>query len=438
MGRLSELFRLNPVIASNLGVKAISDIASKAIRFLMVVAAARLLGPAGFGLYTFAFAFGSILSVASDFGLHLLLAREVARGETGPARILGRVLRAKIYLSLGAGAILLIGALLYPRPAEVRVLLVLSGAWLLAQSWCEFWNHYFRGRQSLKAEAILNLLNAGLSTLLGIALLLLGYGVRGVLGSLLASALLTNLVAVGMLRRRRELPERQPASASWSIIRSAAPIGLALLLSTLYFRIDMVFLEQMRGEVEVGTYGAAYRLIESLMFLPALFLAALYPALAAVSSSGAGELKRLYRAGMYWMFLLSAAVVLAIWLLASPGLRLLFGTRYEEAIPILRLLAPSLLFIFPNYVVLHLLVATRAQRWNILIAGLGVVVNVGLNFPAVRLYGASGAAVVTLLTEVVMFACGVFAVRRRLAQITEDESRRASVPGAAGDPGRVS
>lgn len=438
MGRLSEAFRLNQVIASNLSVKAVSDIASKAIRFLLVIVAARMLGPVGFGLYTFAFAFASILSVASDFGLHLLLAREVARGEARPAKILGLVLRGKIYLSLVSGAVLLIVALLYPRPAEVRLLLILTGAWLLAQSWCEFWNHYFRGRQSLRAEAILNFLNAGLSTLLGIALLLLGQGVRALMAALLASALLTNLVAIGMLRRRRELPERQPARIAWGVVRSAAPIGIALLLSTLYFRIDMVFLEQMRGEAEVGTYGAAYRLIESLMFLPALFLAALYPALAAVSRSGVTELKRLYHAGLRWMFLLSGGVVLAIWLLASPGLRILFGARYEGAIPILRLLAPSLLFIFPNYVVLHLLVAARAQKWNVLIAGLGVIVNVGLNFPAVRQYGASGAAVVTLLTEAAMFACGLFAVRRRLARLAEEEPLRTDVSGAAGSPGIVS
>ncbi|MFN8547321.1 MAG: hypothetical protein U0527_04955 [Candidatus Eisenbacteria bacterium] len=78
--RLRERFRFDGREASNLKVKAISEILVKGGRFLLFVASVRLLGAEAFGRYAFAFTLGNILANGSDFGLQMHLSREVAQG----------------------------------------------------------------------------------------------------------------------------------------------------------------------------------------------------------------------------------------------------------------------------------------------------------------------------------------------------------------------
>lgn len=410
--RFAEPFRFERAIAANILVKASSDVAVKAARFLLVIAAARLLGPEGFGLYSFAFAVGSMLAVGSDLGLHLHLAREVAIGERSPSVSLGEAAAGKALASGVVFAVLVAASFLYPRPAHVRWLLVLAGAYLLAQSWCELWNHFFRGVHSLGQEATLNTLNTVLGTGLGVAALAAGGGAHALFAVLFGTAIATNVVALLLVRRRGATPARVSVRACLDAMRRAFPTGIAILFTMVYFRIDLVFLERMRGDAEVGGYAAAYRLVESFLFIPAFFMAALYPALSGASRRSIAELKRLRRAGLHWMFLLSAALVLGLFVAAPWALWILYGDLYADAATVLRVLALALLFIFPNFVLTHLLVATGQQRWNALIAGVGVVVNVALNVPAIRRFGAVGAAATTVITEATLFALASYAVSR--------------------------
>ncbi len=416
---LRESFTLNQTIERNLRLKSLSEIGVKGARFLLVVLAARLLGPEDFGLYVLAFSFGSILSAASDFGLHLRLSREVAAGQQPPRRLLGETALAKLLLTCVLVPATLIAAASYPRTPDVQALLFLGGIQLLAQSWSDFWNHLFRGLHSLREESVLNLLHVGGATLIGAALLFSGQGVGALLFALLLVSLAANGVAWAVLWWRDLTPRRARLPEALEALKDAAPIGLAILLSTIFFRIDMVFLERMRGDSEVGSYGAAYRLLEGLLFLPAMLLAALFPAMADAARRDAREFGRLIRVGLRWTFLVAVSLV-AVLQIAGPWLlTLLYGPSYADAGPLLRALSPTLLFIFPNYILAHALVAARASRWNLALAGVGVVVNVGLNFPAISRFGAIGAAAATGLTEVALFALGAYAVKRRLRQLEQ-------------------
>jgi len=303
--------------------------------------------------------------------------------------------------------------LLYPRPASVRWLLVVAAAYLLGQSWCELWNYFFRGMQSLGEEAALNVFNAVLGTGAGLAALLAGGGPQALYAVLLATAIATNVAAIMLVRGRGIRPAGLSVAAARHALRRSLPAGIAILLSMVYFRIDLVLLERISGDAEVGAYAAAYRLLEGFLFIPAFFMAALYPALSGASRHKPDDLKRMLSVGLRWMFLLSSLLVLTLVVAAPWALRILYGDPFAEAATVLRVLSVALLFIFPNYVLTHLLVAIGRQRRNALIAGVCVVVNVALNLPAIRRFGALGAAATTVVTEAVLFALAVHAVSRQ-------------------------
>lgn len=410
---LRRALSFNRTISSNLRVKALSELIVKGGRLLLVIAAARLLGPEQFGLYAFAIAFAMILADGADFGLHLMLAREVARAPEARDLALGRAFRAKAILSLAVLTALTGAALLYPRPAEVKVILILAGLTVMAQSWSDFWSHYFRGLQSLKEEAVVSAAQMALGTGIGIWVLLHGRGPRELFLALFSAGIAANLIAMALVARRGRIAHAT-TDEIWDTLRAAAPIGVSFLLATIYMRVDLVLLERLRSDAEVGSYGAAYRLFESFRFLPALFMAALFPAFSEYADRHRAELLALLRKGIRWMTLLSLLILGGLLVAAPFLLRLLYGDRYGDAAPLLRLLAPSLLFLFPNYALTHLLVALGAQRAYAVIVAICVPLNIGLNLLAIGPFGAAGSAVVTCITEATIFGLSVLALRRRL------------------------
>jgi O-antigen/teichoic acid export membrane protein len=411
--------------ASNLWVKAVSEVAVRGAQLALLVAAARTWGPEGFGVFAFAGSLATIVIAAADFGLQLHLAREIAQG--GGRRSLRAAVRAKLGLSAVTLVALLAASALYPRPG-VREVLFVAGAVVLAQSWCDLWNHYFRGRQSLREEAKLNSRYLiGGAAAAGVALSL-GVGVLGVYLVLLASALFGNLLG---WRRVRALAASDPADVAplardgggggrahtaWDALGSAMPIGVATILGTIYFRSDIVLLQWLRGDAATGAYGAAYRLFEGTFVLPALVLAALFPALAEGMVAQGAAVGRLVRRAAGWMSLLGLVVAALLAFAVAPLLEALYGADYAESAVLLRLLAPALCFLFPNYVLMHFLVAAGRQRANAWLAGLGVPVCLGLNFALIPPLGARGAAWATVATEVVLFVAALVVAERTIAE----------------------
>jgi O-antigen/teichoic acid export membrane protein len=428
LARLEDVAEAPASHASNLRVTAISEVAVRAAQLALLVAAARTWGPERFGVYAFAGSFAAIVIALSDFGLQLHLARAIA--QRGGRRSLRAVVRAKLLLSALTSVVLVAASALEARPGVGAVLLA-AGAVVLAQSWCDLWNHYFRGRQTLRDEAWLNALYMiGGAAAAGLALAL-GAGALGVYLVLLAAALVGN--ALGW-RRVRALAESDPAdapeaatqaSASASAaraptardaLRAAAPIGLATILGTIYFRSDMVLLGWLRGDAATGAYGAAYRLFEGGFVLPALVLAALFPALAERVVAPREEIGRLVRRATGWMALLGLAAAAFLAFAVAPFLERIYGADYAESATLLQMLAPALCFIFPNYVLLHFLVAAGRQAANAWIAALGVPVCLGLNLALIPSVGARGAAVATVATEVVLFCAALLVAERTIAR----------------------
>src|SRR5581483_12153198 len=81
---------------------------------------------------------------------------------------------------------------------------------------------------------------------------------------------------------RRIAPARGPetaAAAPLDFVRDVFPIGAGIVLSALYFRIDVFLVEWWRGAEAVAMYNAVFRLIEALRLFPAAVLAVMLPAL---------------------------------------------------------------------------------------------------------------------------------------------------------------
>jgi O-antigen/teichoic acid export membrane protein len=63
------------------------------------------------------------------------------------------------------------------------------------------------------------------------------------------------------------------------LFKKVWPLAVVFILSAIYFRIDMMMLEVMKGEKAVGIYSAAYKLVEFLSIIPGTVTVAALPGL---------------------------------------------------------------------------------------------------------------------------------------------------------------
>lgn len=373
----------------------------RAALVISTIVAARALGPAAFGAYGTAAAFAVILSIVSTLGMQTLLVREMARA---PASA-GALLRAAHRVKTVANAVMLpLLVMLAAGPlgyaADVTAAALMLGLAYAVGSYVENLAAYYQSVERMhvwtQASAAFGIVTA----VTGIALVLatrtaVWYAASPIAGQVVALAWLhTRLPA--HVRRARPAALTQVAALG----RALAPFAAAFIALTLYYKTDVLLLAAWRSAEQVGIHAAAYRFVDMAQALVIVAAAAVYPRLArsapAAPSRGEG-----WAAGRVAELLLLAAAPAAVCLAFArePVIRLLYGTGYAAAAPVLGILAfttvPLAFAIFAGYA----LGAAGRMRVVALAYTAALAANIALNALLIPARGALGAALAMLVSE---------------------------------------
>jgi O-antigen/teichoic acid export membrane protein len=396
-------------------LKGLADAAGKAGMLVITVVAARRLNPDPFAILAFAMATGWLLGVATDAGLSMYLARETARE---PRR--GRHFVFEI-VSLRAGLAFLgatIGVVATPSlvPRHWRMQFVLIVAAQLCGAVLETIAHYFRGLQRSEIESAIHaayrlaMLTLALFVLwqwrrldyLAIAML-----VPGVI-AIAVSVIVALRLAIRLEPDTTDSRKRFPASGGLTpsrFFREVFPLGAAVLISALYFRIDVYFIQQWHGFQPVGGYNAAFRLVEALRLLPAAVMAVTFPLL--VQSRDINLVRRI---GL--MLAIAGGALALVCAAGAPAIMpLVYGVQYAYAVPAFAVLSLALPLFFLNYALTHQVIGWDGHREYLAIVTMALGGNIAANILLVPGRGLVGAAIATVITEVIVTAGCLFALR---------------------------
>ncbi len=404
--------------------KALADLAGKGAFFVITVLAARLLSQYDFGLFSLATTLGWMLSVAADFGIQLHLARAVAIDPNDAGRQLTRWLRVRLATAALSMAIVAAGCLVVGWNRAGLAMVLLSAVYA-CNALVEFLHYFYRGLSRSEVESSL-ILWQRLATLGGaVAVLTWRPDLTWLAWALLIPALVTFIASLRIARRlaqsvRGDEGGRAVAaftsaltSTATSVLTSTAaqfrkdvaPIGLGIVLSALYFRIDVFLLQLWSGTAQVALYNAVFRLIDALRLFPAAVLAVTLPSLVT-----ARDRHPLIRVSLGVTGFAVACTVL-LWIVAPWIVPALYGQDYAAAVPAFRILSLSFPLLSLNYALTHQLIGWAGERFYAAICAAALIVNVALNARLVPSLSIAGSAWATLGTEVFLTASCLAALR---------------------------
>jgi O-antigen/teichoic acid export membrane protein len=401
--------------------RAFSDLAGKGSFLVVTLAAAHRLSQREFGIFALASALGWIVSVITDFGIQLHVARAVAWRPADAPDVLRTWLKIRLWTAGAAMALTAAGLLALAPARDDAIAMLLFALIYIVSGLIEFLHYFYRGLTRSDVESSLTLWQR-LATL-GAALLALAWSPDLTLlaTAMLVPVIVTFLVSVRIATRLGHetaarlagAAARRPVMSS-ALLRDVLPIGVGIVLSALYFRIDVFLVQYWRGTESVALYNAVFRLVESLRLFPAAVLAVVLPSLCRADDG-----RPLLRVSLA-VTAFAMATTLVLWVNAAWGIPLLYGARYAAAIPAFRILTLCFPLMSLNYALTHQLIGWEGQRAYATVCGVALVANLALNARLIPALSIEGAAWATFWTEAVLTAgCGFALWRRGVRRISD-------------------
>ncbi len=390
------------------------QVVARAVLLLAFLTAARAAGPNVFGQLNIALGVLTLLGLIADPGLHYAAQRTIAATPEMARQLVVKVSLVRLLLAsvavLGAVAAFFILRTPATRLTMLYAFTLLPSA--LALSWA------YSGAERFGVLAGANVLNAAIYA--GCVLLWVQTPEDVVfvpVGLLLANLGMVVLQYVLAPKAWLQPHAVAPNLGGWRLLREGLPFGLALLLSQMLVWIDSFLLMAMLGSHAVGIYHAAYRWILLALGLATYFPQALFPRMLRLGESHDG------------LLLLQQAVRLSVQLGVGAGLCLFalspwlvtqaFGSEYEEAQSLLRILAMLIPLAMYNSLAIHHLNARRREKLTVWITSAVVACNALLNVVLILTIGIQGAAWALVLTEIASFALCSLALAKAGLDISE-------------------
>jgi len=388
-------------IGSQAIVLAAATGVAQVIVAVMYIVAARIAGPADYGLTIAAIAVGTALVGYADFGTNSLWVRDLANGGLD-VRALSSRARGKLLVATVGGLVLLVGLLFTPFAYYWIAVPILLSQLLRQTSVVPLRAAAQSGRVALVAVAERVL---GLVVLVG--LFAVGVAAESALWMALTAG---SLFASGLARRLT------PPSLRFAIgprLRPSSPYvgarhyGL-FTIGVSSQSLDLALLSGVGGAAAAGLYGAVNRWTQPMGLLANAFSTAAIP-FVAKSPDTRAALRAVSRGA--WLLGLAIAACVIVFFSAPWIVPILVGNQYVGAVSVLQILALGTIPGILNQPLATFLQAIGRDRVVSFVVMGSVVLQLGLILLLAGPFGALGAAGSMLIVQTtLLFLLGLVVV----------------------------
>lgn len=184
------------------------------------------------------------------------------------------------------------------------------------------------------------------------------------------------------------------------ILKDGLPYAVLGLLMACYNRMDSVMLLALvdDGGVSSGIYASGFRLVDSANMIAYLFSVILLPLIAKMIKENQ-KINSVVGAAFHLLLIITLGFVAISICYATELMELLYNKHIAESAIVFKILSFCFIPISMTYIFGTVLTANGSLKYLNLIAGLGMVMNIGLNFILIPLFKENGAATTSLITQ---------------------------------------
>ncbi len=388
-------------VAKNTFWLAVTNVGGRVIKAAVIIYAARVLGTANYGIFSYAITLAGFITLFMDPGVNGILMRDASRANEEDRRaIFDTTFAIKIFLlAIGVAIVIFIAPFFSTLPGA-KALLPIVAIILALDTLRDFFSALMRAKEKMEQETIVAILTNSGITAFGFLFLYrattaqsLGWGY--VLGDCIGV-----VTAIIILRhnfkkiffyfsRERIVP----------IMRAAWPFAAGSAFGFLFTNTDILIISWMRSASDVGIYAAAIRIVQVLYMIPGILQLSMLPLFSRLAKRDDPKFRTVLEQALRMIFFASVPLSFGGIILGKPIISFVFGVPYASGGLALQILMVTILFDFTATIIVNALFAYDHQRSMVVSAALGAAVNVALDLLLIPRFGITGSAVATLAAQ---------------------------------------
>ena len=387
-------------VISNAKWIIVCKIAQSLLQLVVGMLSARYLGPSGYGLINYAASIVAFMIPLMQLGFQATLVNEFIESPESEGKIMGTSLVLELVSSIAC--IICVGGFVSVfnyGETQTLIVCILYSVMLFFKA-LELFSYWFQYKLRSKYPSIVMLCSYVIVSIYRIYILISGKSiywfsvVHSVDFGIIGIALLVIYHKTGgqRLSFSFEFAKKLFSKSKYYIISA--------MMVTIFQNTDHIMLKNMSGDVENGYYTAAITCASVFGFVYTAIIDSMRPVILTAKkekdNSYTDRLSMLYCIICYTGF----CQALGFCVLSGLIVYLLYGAEYIAAAPVLAVLVWYISFAYMGSVRNVWILAEGKQSilWKINLAG--ALGNVALNFILIPYFGAMGAAVASLITQI--------------------------------------
>jgi len=370
------------------------------ISFLVGILTVRYLGPNNYGIINYVRSYVAFFTAIVGLGLNGVIIYEFVNNKNSDGSILGTAM----LLRFGAGLICTIFLYLtvwVVDHGETITMIVTALQCIQLPFLCldtiNYWYQYqLKSKYSVIAQTLAYIIASGYK----IFLLAAGKGVEWFAFATSLDVLILGFFYFGIWIRQHKNPLKWDLLIAKRILKGSIPFILANIMVVVYGQVDKIMIKHMlNSDSEVGLYSAAIAICGYVGFIPLAILDSARPLIVKAKNTSEEiyniRFKQLV-AGIVWTCAICSMIIT---FLSDNIIIILYGQEYLETGNCLKIAVWYTAFSYLGSARSFWLICEKKNKYVILFSAMGAIGNIGLNALMIPYWGKEGAALATLLTQ---------------------------------------
>lgn len=390
--------------AGNSGWMMGQQIYNMLIQLIVGSLSARYLGPSNYGLINYGASIISFFTIISRLGLDSVIINEMIKTPEKRGKYLGSAIVMRLMTSIVSLFVVMgIIRILEPGNTELYIITLLQSFAIILQVY-EVFNYWFQLNLRMKYVSIATMIAQTCVAIWRITLLATHATVYWFALSASIQYLVCGIVVFYFFTKEKNIDFRMKFERTDALflLRNSYHFIIAGIAITFYMQIDKVMIGHYLNSTEVGIYTAAVTIAALWEFIPNALVNSARPIIIEKRKNDYAAYIKYFRLLLLGISILSVVVSIGMMVLGRLAIMILYGANYLGAVYPLWILIWSTGFAMIGTTRTIWLVAEGYNKYSKYLVLIGAVTNFMLNMVAIRIWGITGAAMTTFVSQFVV------------------------------------
>jgi O-antigen/teichoic acid export membrane protein len=392
------------IIAKNTGSLILMNIITLFLMMLFNITIARFLGDNVLGIYSFAIALTSLLSIIIDQGFNQLSIKNMSRNKNIIAKYIVNIIIIKTIFSILYICLIIFILHYYNYPAVTKNIVYILTIYSIFVSFSKTFESIFRVIQKMEYISFFSIIERFIIVFMGIYLIYLDLSLINIISIFIVGGSIKLFLNIKYTKEYYLFNIKEfNIHYSKNLIINGLPIALFSIFMIVNYRVDTIMLSIITTNSTVGWYNAAYNLIFGLSFIATSLIGSLFPILSKKSIISKKSIKIIYKKGMKYLLIISLPIAFGTTILANDIIYIIYGNEFNNSIVILQILIWSIIPMFLYNLLGSIIMSLDEEKKAVYFWGICALINVILNVILIPMYTYIGASLTTIISELLLF-----------------------------------